>query len=560
MALEDYIPSFFNANALPTDPSSLPALETRRKIAMALLGRDRKGYPKNIGEGLSAIGDALGERSQLSALTDQQSAFDQYYKDHPPPKASDLIKQSAGVAAAGDGAPAPRVASAAPAADQALTQTAELTPEERAGGVVGSADYNVVDAAGAAAPVTAAAAAPAGYRAAPSYLRAALEANIADPERRAYLGHLAGKEAQSANEVSPTGASGPFQFTRGTGRQYGLVDSSGDHRTDITASILAANRLTDDNAKVLERGLGRPPTPGELALAHQQGAGTAVEMLTGAGNAPSRNLAVNNVSPGASPQAAARKIMAYYNMPGGTPGGAPPPVPQVASAAPPPAPPVAPPSAPTVGPRSDAGDSGAGLAYPQTASLDASSGTLPIGPGAAPNRDAIAQLLAGGSSALGGPGVPQVNPTQAALQPPTPLPLDTASLGSPPEAAGNRPIMTDIQPQPAGPVPAPGAQLAENTARPGPPPAIPYTPPVTMPPQGAVPDKPADAKPNALELNGADMAQQGMRSGNTYVQQQGEMMMRLGKQQRDQENADNKAAWEAQQETRRQLHNATGRG
>jgi hypothetical protein len=53
-----------------------------------------------------------------------------------------------------------------------------------------------------------------------------------------------------------------------------------------------------------------------MALAHQQGAGTAANMLTGAGNAPGRNLAVNNVPTGMGPQAAAQKVMDYYGMPG----------------------------------------------------------------------------------------------------------------------------------------------------------------------------------------------------------------------------------------------------
>jgi len=112
--------------------------------------------------------------------------------------------------------------------------------------------------------------------------------------------------------VSSTGAAGPFQFTRGTGAQYGIP---GNARFDVDKSIVAANQLTDDNAAVLEKALGRPPSPGELALAHQQGAGTAAKMLAGSGNAPAYNLAVNNAG-GLGPQAAAQKIMGYYGMPG----------------------------------------------------------------------------------------------------------------------------------------------------------------------------------------------------------------------------------------------------
>ncbi|HEX3412887.1 MAG TPA: hypothetical protein VHT00_14300 [Stellaceae bacterium] len=154
-----------------------------------------------------------------------------------------------------------------------------------------------------------------GFKPPPAYLQAALTRLVPDPMRRAYLGHLASHEAQSPNEVSPTGASGPFQFTRSTGQQYGLVGDGQDRRTDIDASILAANKLTDDNAKVLSARLGRDPTPSELALAHQQGAVTAARMLTGTGNAPAGNLSVNNVPANAAPQDAAQRIMAYYGMP-----------------------------------------------------------------------------------------------------------------------------------------------------------------------------------------------------------------------------------------------------
>jgi hypothetical protein len=70
-------------------------------------------------------------------------------------------------------------------------------------------------------------------------------------------------------------ATGPFQFIDSTARQYGLTD-----RTDLAASADAAARLARDNAAQLRRALGREPTAAELYLAHQQGAGGAVAMLS----------------------------------------------------------------------------------------------------------------------------------------------------------------------------------------------------------------------------------------------------------------------------------------
>ena len=83
-----------------------------------------------------------------------------------------------------------------------------------------------------------------GYRPAPAYLQPALDRAGLEPERKAYLGHLAGKEAQSADEVSPTGAAGPFQFTRGTGAGYGIPGNRG--LTPDTS--MRPPGLTDDNA------------------------------------------------------------------------------------------------------------------------------------------------------------------------------------------------------------------------------------------------------------------------------------------------------------------------
>jgi hypothetical protein len=70
-------------------------------------------------------------------------------------------------------------------------------------------------------------------------------------------------------------AGGLFQFIDGTAKQYGLAD-----RYDPMQATDAAARLARDNAAILKRTLGRDPTAGELYLAHQQGAGGAVKLLS----------------------------------------------------------------------------------------------------------------------------------------------------------------------------------------------------------------------------------------------------------------------------------------
>lgn len=70
-------------------------------------------------------------------------------------------------------------------------------------------------------------------------------------------------------------AGGLFQFIDSSAKQYGLSD-----RFDPNQSADAAARLMRDNALQLRRNLGRDPLPGELYLAHQQGATGASRLLT----------------------------------------------------------------------------------------------------------------------------------------------------------------------------------------------------------------------------------------------------------------------------------------
>jgi hypothetical protein len=130
MGLFDNLTYAFNGNAAPADPSSYRALDLRRQIALAAMAQGgRKGYPKNLGEGLSAIGDAIGERSQLSALNQQLAGYDKYVRDNPEPKASDLLRQQDQPQQRSEVAPAVQTADVAPppsAAVPAIAQAAAV--------------------------------------------------------------------------------------------------------------------------------------------------------------------------------------------------------------------------------------------------------------------------------------------------------------------------------------------------------------------------------------------------------------------------------------------------
>lgn len=86
-----------------------------------------------------------------------------------------------------------------------------------------------------------------------------------------------------AHAVSPTGATGLFQFTRGTGKAYGLIANGRDLRKDPAANFAAMQKLTQDNAKRLADA-GMEVNPSTLYLAHQQGVGGAIALLKAAKN------------------------------------------------------------------------------------------------------------------------------------------------------------------------------------------------------------------------------------------------------------------------------------
>lgn len=87
-----------------------------------------------------------------------------------------------------------------------------------------------------------------------------------------------------ADAVSPTGATGLFQFTEDTGAAYGLVGKGFDNRKNAKANAIAAAKLASDNKKTLQKtfknnGIDREITDFDLYMAHQQGASGWTQIL-----------------------------------------------------------------------------------------------------------------------------------------------------------------------------------------------------------------------------------------------------------------------------------------
>lgn len=209
-------------------------------------------------------------------------------------------------------------------------------------------------------------------------------------------------------------AGGLFQFIDSTAAQYGLAN-----KFDPRASAEAAADLTGDNAKLLRGKLGRDPSAGELYLAHQQGGGGALKLLSNP-DAPAAALvgekavALNGGRPGISARDFASlwdaKINGAKVLPaeaGGSPAG-----PAAPGGSPIPsmvtqpgateALPLAPESSQTGNEPSLAGILTAALgAFAQKPAGNAPAGAAPLPmPAAPPKRPNLANILAGTSSPL----------------------------------------------------------------------------------------------------------------------------------------------------------------
>ena len=67
-------PNALSFASFPNTPMSLEALKRRRAVQLALASKGRP-FPKNVGEGLTSLGEALGERR----LDDQLNAAEKSY-------------------------------------------------------------------------------------------------------------------------------------------------------------------------------------------------------------------------------------------------------------------------------------------------------------------------------------------------------------------------------------------------------------------------------------------------------------------------------------------------
>lgn len=110
------------------------------------------------------------------------------------------------------------------------------------------------------------------------------------PVPQSYYDRLASIESGGdPNARNPkSSAKGKYQWLDATAKQYGITAPLGTAERAAQEES-AIRQFTADNASVLQRSLGREPTPGELYLAHQQGA-TGASKLLGNPQAPAISL------------------------------------------------------------------------------------------------------------------------------------------------------------------------------------------------------------------------------------------------------------------------------
>lgn len=227
-------------------------LQRKRKVADALAMSNLRQAPANVGEGLTAIGRALAARAMTKRLDKRDSELRDEFGSQ-----WDIAMGLTGGAlggTAGDG-----------------------TSSAFGGEPFDPPEYNIDEADPRRSQF------PTGS-ASTSDLFTDLEKQYGLPS--GYLARTAQIESGgNPNAQNPnSSAGGMFQFIDSTAKQYGLTN-----KNDPRASADAAARLARDNAQVLRQALGREPTAAELYLAHQQGAGGAVRLLTNP-NAPAASV------------------------------------------------------------------------------------------------------------------------------------------------------------------------------------------------------------------------------------------------------------------------------
>jgi hypothetical protein len=199
-------------------------LQRQRKIAESLLAQS-SGTPRNVGEGLTAIGNALAYRAieKRAAKTEEKlrGEFDTAFS---------------GVFGGGGQAQKPAYSAPAPMSEGEAVANDTMAALGNFGTL--ESQYGL----------------PEGYLARTYQIESGGNPNAQNPK---------------------SSAGGGFQFIDSTAKAYGLTD-----KTDLGASADAAARLARDNAAALRGVLGRDPTAAELYLAHQQGGGGASALLS----------------------------------------------------------------------------------------------------------------------------------------------------------------------------------------------------------------------------------------------------------------------------------------
>jgi hypothetical protein len=103
-------------------PLTPEGMALRQRLALAMIGGSKKGYPKNLGEGLTSIGDALGERMQMNQLTDQMAQLERASANR---GVRPAVLPAAPAAVPGSNDPSTGQQSAAPA----TVQTVDASPQ-----------------------------------------------------------------------------------------------------------------------------------------------------------------------------------------------------------------------------------------------------------------------------------------------------------------------------------------------------------------------------------------------------------------------------------------------
>lgn len=215
-------------------------IQNKRKIAEQLLAQNA-GAPRNVGEGLTAIGRALAYRN----ITKKADAADATNK-------AAFNEQWSGLLSGGSPS----------GATPSFTPVDPNSPEG-----IGDATMVALGKAPDFAKLESTYGLPSGYLA-----------------RTAQLESRGNPNAQNPN----SSAGGMFQFIDSTAKQYGLTN-----KMDPVASADAAARFAADNKAYLTRALGREPSAGELYLAHQQGPAGAAKLILNQG-APAASLVGND--------------------------------------------------------------------------------------------------------------------------------------------------------------------------------------------------------------------------------------------------------------------------